>query len=126
MWTIWTALSGLGGLLYDYQTLVAGMGAIAAAYFAAKPVWKQLELTQTQASGVLRDMLFQRQTEVQQARAALADKVGQKLLDLDHLLSWHDEDEKISEHDAFGHDQILSGSVRWLRLGYHWRDSSQV
>jgi hypothetical protein len=126
MWTMLSALKGLGDFLYDYQTLIAGIGAIAAAYFAAKPVWKQLELTQTQASGVLRDMLSQRRTEVRQAKAALTERVGQKLLDLDHLLGWQDEDEKLSEHDAFGQDQILSDSVRWLRLGYHWRDSSQV
>lgn len=117
---------GLGQFIYDYQTLIAGGLALGAAYLAARPVWRQLGLTQTQSNGVLRDMLLQRQAEVQQARAALTEKVGKKLNDLDHLLAWHDEGERISEHDAFGFDQILSQSVSWLRLGYHWRDAAQV
>lgn len=119
---------GVGKFIYDYQTLIAGMLALAAAYFAVRPVWRQLELTQTQSNGVLREMLQDRQAEVQQARAALMDKVGSKLFDLDHLLAWNadDDDEQISEPDAHGHEQILSQSISWLRVGYHWRDSSKV
>lgn len=121
-----TAHMGIGQYIYDYQTLITGGLALGAAYLAAKPVWRQLELTQTQSNGVLRDMLLQRQAEVQHARAALLERVGAKLNDLDHHLGWEGADERISEQDAFGFDQILSTSISWLRIGYHWRDSSQV
>jgi hypothetical protein len=116
----------IGSFIYDYQTLIAGALALAAAYFAAKPVWRQLELTQTQSNGVLREMLLHRQVEVQQARAALMANVGSKLFDLDHALGCQGDGEFISEHDAFGNDQILSQSISWLRTGYHWRDRSRV
>lgn len=125
-WGILTALKGVGQVVYDYQTLIAGALALGAAYLATKPVWRQLALTQTQSNGVLREMLLQRQSELHQARLALIEKVGKKLSDLEHLLAWHDDAEQISEHDAFGFDQILSQSISWLRLGYHWRDSSRV
>jgi len=125
-WGLLAALMGIGTFIYDYQTLIAGGLALAAAYLAAKPVWRQLALTQTQSNGVLREMLLHRQVEVQQARAALMENVGSKLFDLEHLLGWEDEAEPISEHDAFGNDQILSQSISWLRTGYHWRDRSQV
>jgi hypothetical protein len=125
-WTIVGELVGLAQFIYDYQTLIAGAGAIAAAYVAAKPVWRQIELSQTQANGVLREMLQERKAEIQQARSASSDKVGTALNELALAVPWEDEGARITEHEAHHHDVGLSQAVRWLRTGYHWRDSSLV
>ena len=82
MYAMWMSLKGLSQFIYDYQTLLTGMAALAAAYIAAKPVWRQLRLTQTQANGVLREMLLQRQSEVQSATATLSEMVKKPLSEL--------------------------------------------
>lgn len=127
MYTIWMALKGLGQFIYDFQTLLTGIGALVAAYVAAKPVWRQLELTQTQANGVLRDMLMQRQSEVANAASALTENVGKPLSELDRHLYWPDgEAIRLDEHQAFHHDQNISRAITWLRSESKHRDSSTV
>ena len=117
---------GFGQFIYDYQTLIGAAAAIAAAYVAVRPVWRQLELTQTQANGVLREMLLHRQAELTQAQSALIDKVGRPLNNLAFELDVDMGGTNITEHEAHQHDMGLSQAVSWLRQGYNWRDSSKA
>lgn len=115
---------GLGQFIYDYQTLIGAGAAIVAAYIAVRPVWRQLELTQTQANGVLREMLLQRQAELQQAQSALQDNVGKPLNELSFELDVEAGGDRITEHEAHHHDMGLSRAVSWVRQHYQWRDST--
>jgi hypothetical protein len=126
LWLIWTALMGLGQFIYDYQTLIGAFIALGAAYWAAYPVYEQLKATQTQANGVLRDMLLQRQSEIQKARASTTEKVGRPLNNLSLNLGVDGEVVELNAEEAFGHDQGLSQAAEWLRRGYGWRDSPRV
>jgi hypothetical protein len=121
----WIGFMGLGQFIYDYQTLLTGIGAVSAAYIAAKPVWRQLELTQTQSNGVLREMLLQRQTEVEQAFSAVSDKLGRPLNNLS-ILFYDLDDEQITEMQAHAHDQAISHGLSWYRDFYKWRDSAEI
>jgi len=97
---IWLGLMGIGQFIYDYQTLIAGIGAIGAAIIAVRPVYHQLDLMRTQSNAVLKDMLVQRQAELEQAATAVAKHVGGPLEDLGREYRWYEEDENSSARDA--------------------------
>jgi len=117
---------GLGQFIYDYQTLIVGAGAIGAAYVAAKPVWRQLELTQTQANGVLREMLLQRQAELKKAQEASTEKVGKIVNDLADGVEVDGHILRISEHDAHHFDMGIYHAASWLEHDYPWHDGVGV
>jgi hypothetical protein len=122
---IWVGLMGIGQIVYDYQTLIAGIGAIGAAIIAVRPVYHQLDLMRTQSNAVLKDLLLQRQAELEQAAAALKKHVSERLDDLGREYPWYevDEDIRITERQAHHFDLHISGAVRWIHLGYRWRDN---
>src|SRR5436853_4663091 len=127
MLAMWTALRGVGQFIYDYQTLLTGAGALVAAYIAAKPVWKQLKLTQTQSNGVLREMLLARRVEVKKARASLAEHVEKHLSELNTAVYWPDgEPNQLDEHQAHHHDQSIWRAANWLQSESKERDSGNV
>jgi hypothetical protein len=121
LWLIWSAMMGLGQFIYDYQTLIVGAGAIGAAYVAAKPVWRQLELTQTQANGVLREMLLQRQAELKKAQEASTEKVGKIVNDLADGVEVDGHILRISEHDAHHFDMGTLMGEEAISLSYSAR-----
>jgi hypothetical protein len=125
-WLIRAAFMGLGQSIYDYQTLLGAAIAVGAAYWAGRPVYEQLKLTQTQADGVLREMLLQRQDEVRKARGAVTAKIRQPLSDLAFELGPEEPIDKIDEHQAHHHEMGLWHALSWLRTEYQWRDSSNV
>ena len=51
--------------IYHYQTLVTGIGALAAAWFAGRPVWRQLAMMRAQSEAMLRDIVVVRITETE-------------------------------------------------------------
>jgi hypothetical protein len=126
MWLVRNAAMGLGQFIYDYQTLIAGTAAIGAAYIAAHPVWRQLKLNQTQANGVLREMLIDRESELRKAKTAVSEKIGRPLNDLDLDIGFDGPPQKLTEHEAHHHDLGISHAVSWLRLDYPWRDSAKA
>lgn len=126
MWTLWTALDGAVSFLENWQTIIAGGIAIIAARMTVKPVWKQLALMQTQSNAVLRDMLMDRQTEVEQAMASLKEHVSKPAQKFAVFFNWMNEGDRISEEDAHGHFHIFAVCLRWLRIQYRWRDSAAV
>lgn len=121
----WWGFMGIGQIIYDYQTLIAGAGAIAAAIIAVRPVYGQLDLMRTQSNAVLKDMLIQRQADLEQAAAAVQKHVSERLDNLDGEYPWYDENENVllSEVQAHHYDQHISGAMRWIRQKYSWRDN---
>ena len=120
-----SALIGLVTFIYDYQTIIAGAGAIGAAYIAARPVYSQLGLLRTQSNGVHREMLLQRQHEIVQAHAALDENVSEKLRQLSGQFYWDDSDggNDFTEQMAHHYDGSVSAATYWVRQSYHWRDN---
>ncbi|MBT2244569.1 hypothetical protein JQK15_13575 [Sphingobium sp. BHU LFT2] len=125
VWGLLTAMSGIGQFLYDWQTLIGSGLALAAAYWAVKPVYAQLELTRTQSNGVLREMLLDRQSEFQQAIAAVKKHVEKPIREVYQPDRW-EEGRPISSERAFHDSQSMSVVLTWLKVEYHWRDSETV
>lgn len=82
-WASWVfvgcAISGLIRAIYDYQTLIAGGAALVAAYYAARPVYDQLDMMRLQSDAVKRGMLLDRERDLRQALDAFERKVGEPL-----------------------------------------------
>ena len=85
----------------------------------------RLIVLQTQSNGVLREMLLQRQTDLEQAESAITKMIWTPLNDLWHEFSEFD-DEPINEVQAHHHDQNISRGLAFIRHGYRWRDSVDV
>lgn len=121
------AVQGLGRFLYDWQTLISGLIALVAAFVAVRPVWKQLALTQTQANGVLREMLLKREVEIGKAHVALVEKVRPPLNELDsELYSPDDQLLEFSAEGAHHYSQRISSAAHWLSTASKERDSAAV
>jgi hypothetical protein len=56
-------LIGFGRVVFYYQTLTAGGDAIVAAYHAARPVYRQLDIMRLQSDAVMGGMLLDRLEE---------------------------------------------------------------
>lgn len=124
---LWVSAMGIFKIIYDYQTLITGGAALVAAYIAARPVYRQLGLVQIQSNGVRREMLLQRQLEIEQACAAVREKVGKALSDLSREFDCYEEehlDFVLNEHQAHHHDLGISHAASWLRQRYKWRDNA--
>jgi hypothetical protein len=82
-------------------------------------------MMRTQSNAVLKDMLIQRQAELEQAAAAVTKHVGGPLDNLGREYPWYEEDENIrlTETQAHHYDQHISGAVSWIRRRYRWRDN---
>ena len=65
----------LAFFVHDYQTLIAGALAIAAAYIAARPVWQQLDRMSVQTGTTLRDFLAERVRALMGRRKWLSDQI---------------------------------------------------
>lgn len=127
-WLFWCAVMGIGQIIYDYQTLITGFTALGAAYFAVRPVYAQLSLMRIQSNAISRDMLLQREAELNQSVTAIAKHVGERLDDLAQEFPFYEggEDIRLTETQAHHYDQHIAAAVRWLRLQYRWRDNPIV
>ena len=75
---VWNVIASL---IYEYQTLLTGVIAIGAAYYAGRPVWQQLEATNLQSRIMLRDTLASRLREAQVRYQRVAKDLQGKLMD---------------------------------------------
>jgi hypothetical protein len=66
----------LRDFIRDYQTLITGFMAIAAAVIAVKPVWRQLRQTAVQTNLNLREFLFDRISIIAGRQRWFADSLG--------------------------------------------------
>lgn len=70
-------------------------------------------------------MLLQRQVEIEQARAAVSQNVGEKLRDLSREYYWNENPHEVllNEHQAHEYDNRVSAAAHYLRINYMWRDN---
>ena len=66
---------GAGTFIYQYQTLVTGILAIGAAWYAGAPVWRQLKDSNLQTSIMHRETLAIRQREAEERAARVAKAI---------------------------------------------------
>ena len=80
MSTEWNAVVAFGSatisVIYDYQALIAGLLAIAAAFIAAWPVWRQLNQMRLQTNAVFREFLLDRIRSMRGRRKWFAAQFG--------------------------------------------------
>jgi hypothetical protein len=65
----------LASVLYNYQSLAAGLIALGAAYIAAAPVWRQLERMSVQTNAMFRDYLADRVRDLSRRRKWLDEQL---------------------------------------------------
>lgn len=107
-------LCSVGIAIYDFQTLIAGVLAIGAAYYAARPVWRQLRDSNLQTKIQHRETLASMLREAQDRFARAAKSIAKPMTDLDRLTSDPaGEPIPIGAHDAFAIDQRLQGELDW-------------
>lgn len=126
---LWIAAMGIGQFIYNYQTLITGVLAVGAAYMASRPVYRQVELMQIQSNGVRRELLLQRQLEIEQACVAVKEKVGKALSDLSREFDCYAEEDlefRLKACQARNHDLSISRAASWLEMRCKWRDNVEA
>lgn len=103
-----------GVAIYDFQTLIAGVLAIGAAYFAARPVWRQVRDSNLQTKIQHRETLASLMREGQDRFARVAKSIAEPMSALQRLTTDPaGDDMPIGGHDAFGIEQQLYGELDW-------------
>jgi len=104
-------------LLYDFQTLLTGLLAIAAAIFAGLPVWRQLKDSNLQARISHRETLATLLGNAQRLHKRVKETLSKPLVtaaDVTHGLDGEARD--IDPHDAHGLEQMFSGVLDWYLI----------
>jgi len=118
----------LADFVKDYQTLIAGLIAILAAYMTAKPVWRQLRSMSVQTAMVHREFLAERLRALDARRAALAknldpysDQIHQRLMEMREI------EGKLNIHWVFERAQITWSLINDLKTeGRQHRDPAPI
>jgi hypothetical protein len=71
----YSSVTSLVAFVHDYQSLIAGLIAIAAAAITTRPVWLQLGRMSIQTNTMLREFLTDRLRNLTQARSWLHDNL---------------------------------------------------
>lgn len=122
-----TLLVSVGCWIYDFQTLIAGVLAIAAAIYAATPVWRELKETNLQTRIQRRETLASLLRESLERYARVAKDIERPLSDLDRLTSDPDgEPIEIDENDAHGMEQRLNGALNWYLVTLKSTETEQI
>lgn len=102
------------GLIYDFQTLITGVLAICAAWYAATPVWRQLKDSNLQTTIMYRETLAQRLREAVERAARVAQAIDGPLMEAGRLTNepWGEPIE-IDEHTAFHLEQTIGKQLDW-------------
>ncbi len=117
----------IGVAIYDFQTLIAGVLAIGAAYYAARPVWRQLKDTNLQTKIQHRETLASLLREAQDRFARVAKSVAEPMTALDRLTSDPaGEPTPIGAHDASEIEQRLSGELDWYLIDLKATESEEI
>ena len=109
-----TIAHAVGHWIYDFQTLITGAAAIAAAWYAGAPVWRQLKDSNLQTQIMHRETLAIRLREAEERAARVAKAIDDPLWKAQDVTSDPEgEPLEISEHDAFGVEQMIEGRLDW-------------
>lgn len=120
-WTTFIAVSERAGLaviavIHDYQTLIAGLLAIGAAYITAYPVWRQLDRISVQTGTMFREFLADRIRALVAHRKWLAAQIGPFRQEVEQrLYEMREFEDGLNIHWIFERAQIagsLKGSLK--------------
>ncbi|WP_108836704.1 hypothetical protein [Tateyamaria sp. Alg231-49] len=108
------SLGLFAGCVYSYQTLIAGVLAILAAYFAARPVWKQVKDTSLQTMINQRETISERVNEAIDRFQRVKNEMDETLQALMHA-TWDPAGEPIAIDDntAYGLHMSVAGKLNW-------------
>ncbi|MEE1878513.1 hypothetical protein [Altererythrobacter litoralis] len=102
-------ISWLCSFIYHYQTLITGILAIGAAWYAGAPVWRQLKDSNLQTRMLHRETLSMRLKEEEQLTIKLKDIIEQPLYEAGRVTSDPDgEPIKVGPHEAFNVETLIS------------------
>src|SRR5687767_10483627 len=102
--------AGAGTFIYNYQTLITGVLAIGAAWYAGAPVWRQLKDSNLQTRILHREALTIRLREAEERADRVAKAIDDPLWEAQDLTSDPaGEPLEIDEHDAFKLEQMIEG-----------------
>lgn len=101
-------------LIYDFQTLITGVLAICAAWYAATPVWRQLKDSNLQTIIMYRETLAVRMREAEERATRVAQAIDGPLMEAGRLTHepW-DEPVEIDEHTAYHLEHSISNQLDW-------------
>jgi hypothetical protein len=104
----------VGHWVYDFQTLITGAAAIGAAWYAGAPVWRQLKDSNLQTRIMHRETLAVRLREAEERAARVAKAIDDPLWQAQQVTSDPEgEPIEVDEHEAFGVEQMIRGSLDW-------------
>lgn len=122
-----TWVCGAGIVVYDFQTLIAGVLAIGAAYYAARPVWRQLKDSNLQTKIQHRETLASLLRESQDRFSRAKKSIAQPMTDLVRLTSDPvGEPVPIGAHAAFEIEQRLDGELDWYLVDLKATEADEI
>lgn len=119
--------AGAGAFIYNYQTLITGVLAIGAAWYAGAPVWRQLKDSNLQTRIMHRETLALRLREAEERAVEVARAIDDPLWKAQDVTSDPaGEPLEISEHDAHGVEQMILGRLDWYLITLEGTEDAAV
>ncbi|MEX0406700.1 hypothetical protein ABGN05_13575 [Aquibium sp. LZ166] len=119
--------AGAGTFIYNYQTLIAGVLAIGAAWYAGAPVWRQLKDSNLQTRIMHRETLAIRLREAEERAVRVAKAIDDPLWKAQDVTSGPaGEPLEITEHDAHGVEQMILGRLDWYLITLEGTEDAAV
>ena len=119
--------AGAGTFIYNYQTLIAGVLAIGAAWYAGAPVWRQLKDSNLQTRIMHRETLAIRLREAEERAVRVAKAIDDPLWKAQDVTSGPaGEPLEITEHDAHGVEQMIIGRLDWYLITLEGTEDAAV
>lgn len=119
--------AGAGAFIYHYQTLITGVLAIGAAWYAGAPVWRQLKDSNLQTRIMHRETLAIRLREAERRGARVAKAIDDPLSKAQDVTSDPaGEPLEIGEEDAFAMEQMIEGRLDWYLVTLEGTEDAPV
>jgi len=119
--------AGAGSFIYNYQTLITGVLAIGAAWYAGAPVWRQLKDSNLQTRIMHRETLAIRLREIEERAARVAKAIDGPLWQARDVTSDPaGEPVEVGEHDAFGVEQMVLGKLNWYLVTLEGTEDARI
>lgn len=119
--------SSAANFVYNFQTLLTGILAVGAAWYAGAPVWRQLKDSNLQTQIMRRDTLAMRVTEAEERAKRVAHSIDGHLNDAQRatLEPWGDPKD-LGPHAAFDLELRLSDCLDWYLVTLQGTESAEV